>query len=335
MPLTAPELLGSDSGLGSSTMTVNPSRNIAAGETLAVLIAERDNGLSGVADNSAQAGTANSYSKIHSYEGNDPYVYVYLTKTTRAILSTDTITVTQAGSGGGQAMVVLALPDADTSPLDQTGSNHFGGGTGWGGGTTGTTAQADEYALGVAAFAEASIDAGTITSDSPWTQEFDYAPTGGEGYAAVFGAQVLTATGTTSYSGDWGATSDGLTSNIVVTLKGTPSGGGGTTINSSPDGTIFLDGSATSDYSSSTVHNSSPNGTIQVCGNAISIYSRIYGSSPQGTIQLDGSAVSSFSSGSTTYNSSPDGTIILGGLANSAYSAGVSVFHPAIHGGWF
>jgi hypothetical protein len=334
MPLTAVELLASNLAVA-TTLSLTPSRDIQVGEFIVVPLTQRNNSVTSLADNSSQAGTANTYTldSPSSQIAGDGFAYIYSCKVTRKILSTDSITFTLGGSGAITG-AVLALPDANaSSQKDQTALAAVGTGTTYSSGSVATTAQADEYAIGVAAFAASGVEAGTITADSPWTLQFSQG--GAIGYGSAIGSRVLTATGTPAFTGGWGASQDGEGDAAIVTYKGTPSGGGGTTINSSPSGTVYLDGSATRSYSSGSVINSSPSGVIQVCGNALVTYSRVYSSSPQGTLFIGGSASRSLTGGSTTINSSPDGTVILGGFANSQYSNGVAVFHPAIHGGWF
>lgn len=222
MPLTAPVLLGTNGNTGSSTIGVSPSRNIEVGEFIVVTLTERDWGISSLADNSSQAGTANSYtsnvSKAATYDG---FTYIYSCKTTRKILTTDTITATFAGPNDGKSMAVYALPDANaSSQLDKTASiGAFGDTSTYSSTGVATTAQADEYAVGVAAYGGSGSSAGTITADSPWTLQYSYKPTD---YSAAHGTQVLTATGTPAFSGGWGATMTGAAETAcIATFKGT------------------------------------------------------------------------------------------------------------------
>jgi hypothetical protein len=222
MPLAAVVELGQGDNSGSTTIALSPSRAVEVGEFIVVLLAQRDHSVTSLVDNSSQAGSANTYTSDVSRLSADPFCHIYSCQVTRRILSTDTITATFNGSGGGKSMVVLALPDAnESSQLDQTATNFvFNSGTTYTSNAVATTAQADEYAVGVAVFANSAIEAGTITADSPWTLQFSANPAGG---GAAHGSQVLTATGTPAFTGGWGADPDGDYSACVATYKGTVS----------------------------------------------------------------------------------------------------------------
>lgn len=222
MALSAVVNLGTNGNTGSTTITVSPSRNIEVGEFIVVLLSERDNGITSVADNSSQAGTANSYTQDQIRNNQDPFTFIYSCQVTRKILTTDVITATFAAVFGGKGMCVLSLTDADnTSQLDKTTDNSAGTGATYTSSAVTTTAQADEYAVGVAAFSISGVNAGTITADSPWTLQHNYKPAG-YGYAA--GSQVLTATGTPAFTGGWGATQTGQQTACIATYKGTAAG---------------------------------------------------------------------------------------------------------------
>lgn len=222
MALTAPTVLGTNGNTGSTTIDVFPSRNVEVGEFIVVTLTERDWGISSLADNSAQAGTANSYTEdVAQKTTYDGFTYIYSCKVTRKILTTDRIRATFAGPNDGKSMAVYALPDANaSSQLDKvTKIGAFGSSSTYGSGSVATTAQADEYAIGVAGYGGSGANAGTITADSPWTLQYSYKPTE---YAGAHGTQVLTATGTPAFTGGWGATltSGGQTA-CIATYKGT------------------------------------------------------------------------------------------------------------------
>jgi hypothetical protein len=223
VPLTAVVNLGTNGNTGSATITVSPSRNVEVGEFIAVTLTQRDWSLSSVADNSAQAGAANTYTQDKANVFTDPFPYIYSCKVTRKILTTDAIAATFSGTSGGKSMCVMALPDANaTSQLDKTATTGSASASStYTSSAVTTTAQADEYAIGVAVFALSSVNAGTITADSPWTLEHNYKPAG---YGAAHGSQVLTATGTPAFTGGWGATEDGVWVAAIATYKGTLSG---------------------------------------------------------------------------------------------------------------
>lgn len=225
MALAAVVNLGTNGNTGSTTISVSPSRDVQVGEFLVVTLTERDWSISSLADNSSQAGTANSYTQDKANTFTDPFPYIYSCKVTRKILSTDSITATFAGTTGGKSMCVVALPDANaSSQLDQTATTgSLSASSTYTSSAVSTTAQADEYAVGVAVFSVSSVNAGTITADSPWTLEHNYKPAG---YGAAHGSQVLTAAGTPAFTGGWGATEDGVWVACIATYKGTPSGGG-------------------------------------------------------------------------------------------------------------
>jgi hypothetical protein len=222
MPLAAVQNLGSNENSGSLTIAVSPSRAVEVGEFIVITFAQRDHTITSFADNSSQAGTANTYTENTSRETADPFCHIYSCQVTRKILASDTITITCNGSGGGKSMCILALTDAnDASQFDvQANAFVFNPGTAYASGTTGATAQADEYAIGVCTFANSIVDAGTITADSPWALQFSTVPAGG---GSAHGSRVLTATGTYSFTGDWGADPDGDQSGCIATYRGTSS----------------------------------------------------------------------------------------------------------------
>jgi hypothetical protein len=220
MPLSPADNLGTNGNTGSATIAVSPDRNVEVGEFITVTLTERDNGFTSLADNSSQAGTANSYVADKVLTFIDPFIFIYSCQVTRKILSTDVITATFANVFGGKSMCVLALPDAnETSQLDKTaGDGTTSPSSTYNSAAVAATSQADEYAVGVACFSVSSVNAGTITADSPWTLEHNYKPAG---YAAAHGSRVLTAIGTPAFTGGWGATEDGTTDAVIATYKAT------------------------------------------------------------------------------------------------------------------
>lgn len=241
---------GSAGNNGSVTIAVSPNADINVGDFIVVLLSERDWGITSLADNSGQAGAANVYTQDKSRLAADPFVYVYSCQVTRKILSTDTITATFAGGSGRKSMCVLLLPDAnEAAQLDQTQSAGGGGAPGYTSGAVAATAQADEYAVGIAAFSVATVAPGVITADSPWVLEASHGVTG---YGDAHGSRVLDAIGTPAFTGGWGVTHDGLQSGAIATYKGTAAAGG-PTYNSSPTGRIEICGNATSLYTSPSI----------------------------------------------------------------------------------
>jgi hypothetical protein len=220
MPLTAVQNLGIAENSGSTTIAQSPSRAIEVGEFIIVLLAERDHGVTTLVDNSSQAGSANTYTSDISRQSADPFCHIYSCQVTRRILATNTITVTCGGSGGGKSICILALPDANDSSQFDTAENAFvfNPPSTYSSGTTPATAQADEYAVGVAVFANSGVEAGTITADSPWTLQFSSTPAGG---GAAHGSRVLTAIGTYAFTGSWGADPDGDQSGCIATYRAT------------------------------------------------------------------------------------------------------------------
>lgn len=226
MALAAVVNRGTNNNVGSTTITVSPNTTLAVGAFIVICLSERDWGITSLADNSSQAGTANSYTQNISRLTADPFSYIYSCKLTRSILNTDTITATFAGTSGGKAMTVLLLPDANSSSqFDVGASREAAAGATYTTGTTATTAQADEYAIGCMTSTNSGVEAGTITATT-YTLQLGTNVGGGDGYAAAHGSLVLTATGTTTMAGGWGATMDGTVSGCTATYKGTASGGG-------------------------------------------------------------------------------------------------------------
>lgn len=200
---------------------VSPSRDVQVGEFVVVLLSERSNGISTMVDNSSQAGSANSYIQDQIRNDSDPFTYIYSSKITRKILSSDTITATFLGSGLC-SISVLALPEADSSSqLDKTVDASSGGSSTYTSSAVSSTSKPDEYAVGIAAFAQASTGTPTISADAPWIKHFSAAA--GGGYGTSHGWRILTATGTPAFTGTWGVTHDGLQTACIATYLGVPS----------------------------------------------------------------------------------------------------------------
>jgi hypothetical protein len=227
--LAVPTKLGSNESNGTSTIACSPSRDILVGEVIVVTVTQRDWAFTSLADNSAQTGTANTYTKDQQTTAlTDPTCYVFSCVVTRKILSTDTITATFAGPNGGKSICVFSLSKADTSAgaavRDITLAGVSGGGSGstFSSGASSAIAQANEYAIGVAAVAQASSQPTAITADSPWTLQYSGVAGGGAAYGHAHSTQVLSAIAALTYSGGWGVNTAGVQSVLEVTYKGTP-----------------------------------------------------------------------------------------------------------------
>lgn len=229
MPLAATEKILSNANTGSSTIGGSPTRNIEIGEIFVLLLSERDWSISSVADNSSQAGSANTYTQDAVRATNDVFLYCYRCEVTKKILSSDTVTATFGGPNGGKSLLGLVLPDADPSGLDKTASVHvFGNASTYDSTSVASTTQPDEYAVGFAAYGGTATPAGTITADSPWTLQHS-GQQDSNSYVYAGGSQVLTAVGTPGFTGAWGATlNSGEWAALIATYKGTvPASGGG------------------------------------------------------------------------------------------------------------
>jgi hypothetical protein len=194
--------LGSNQATGGTTLGVSPSSQINVGEFIVVLVAERDQAFVGVADNSSQAGAANTYTQDVNGLNTDAFVACYSCRVTRNILTSDTITVTLATGGGSCVMCVLKLSDiAASSPHDKAAARRYTTTTTpWTSNATATTAQADEVLIGImnaTGLVGNGTDGGT-NPDSPWMQEYFINQSSS---TVLFCSRVVSSTGTYEHSG--------------------------------------------------------------------------------------------------------------------------------------
>jgi hypothetical protein len=250
MPLAAIQKLGSVGNWGSSTVDITLSRDIQVGEFLVLALSERDWGIVGVADNSVQSGTANSYVQdIFNNLAGDDFTYIYSCKVTRKILATNTITATFNGPISGKSGVLYALPEATgTSPKDVWVYDSGTGGTVFDTGLSTTTSQGDEYLIGVAC---AHGDPGTITFDGTWVSQF--AGTPGSGYAYAHAAQITTTPVLIDFSGGWGADVGNEWSAVGISYKGV-AGSGTVTPVYNADGSLLVSGNQSLGATLTAVH---------------------------------------------------------------------------------
>lgn len=216
------EKLGFDKGSGGTALTVNPTSQINVGDFIVVMTAERDHALSGVADDSSQAGAANSYFLDSSFQVVDGFVFIHSCRVTRTILTTDTITVTLATGGGVWVVGLFRLdPIVPSSPSDTDAADDGSGGT-WSTGATGTLAQADEICMGIyQRYTQVAngTDGGT-NPDSPWVEEYFLQESSTD---VVMASMVVSATTPVTYSGDSDG-SGGNWSGLLVTFRIQPDG---------------------------------------------------------------------------------------------------------------
>lgn len=211
--------LDSSQGTGGTALTLTPSAQINVGDFIVVMTAERDQALSSVADNSSQAGAANTYTLDTSIQNTDGFCFIHSCRVTRNILTTDTITVTLATSGGAWAVGLFRLTDIDAaSPFDQSAGDRDAGASGtWSTVATGTLAQPDEICMGIYQRYTQSANGtdGGTNPDSPWVEEYFIAQATTD---AVMSSMIVAATTPVTYSG----VSDGTTgsaSSLVATYK--------------------------------------------------------------------------------------------------------------------
>jgi hypothetical protein len=212
--------LGSNQGAGSTTLGVSPSSQISVGEFIVVLVAERDQAFVGVADNSAEAGAANTYTQDVAGTTTDGFVACYSCRVTRNIMTDDTITVTLATGGGTFIMCVLKLSDiAASSPFDKSSTRRYAATTTpWTSNATAATAQAAETLVGImnAVTLGANGTDGGTNPDSPWVQEYfiNQATT-----TVLFSSQVVAASSTYAHSGVTDGTAGGTLYSLIATYK--------------------------------------------------------------------------------------------------------------------
>lgn len=218
MPATV-TALDSTNGSGGTTCALNPASQVNVGDFIVVTVAQRDHTLSSVADNSSQAGAANTYTLAVSQDDGtgDGKTAIYYCRVTRAILTSNAITVTLATGGGTFFCTLLKLdPIVSASPLDQTGSTNVGGTTTWSMSTSGATTQADEVAVGVMNHWGSGAEPTNPVPDSPWVEAYDFV-SGGAGVDVAY--RILSAAGTITFSGAWGVSMDNDGSGCIATFK--------------------------------------------------------------------------------------------------------------------
>jgi hypothetical protein len=134
-----------------------------------------------------------------------------------------TIAISASGSLGG--IIAYAYEVNVLTALDKTASGTSSSASTWTSNTTATTTQANEIAFGIGGMANATATAITGPS-SPWVNEGSFTSIAwftGENMCGVSGYDILTATGTATYSGT--GTSSGGAANTpacVATFKYTP-----------------------------------------------------------------------------------------------------------------
>jgi hypothetical protein len=212
--------LGSNQATGGTTLSVSPSQQVNVGDFIVVLVAERDQAFSGVADNSSQAGSANTYTQNVSGTTTDAFVACYSCRVTRNILTSDAITVTLATGGGSFVICVLLLSDvAASSPFDTSSVRRYASTTSpWTSNATATTAQADEVLVGISnqvSLAGNGTDGGT-GPDAPWTQEYFINQASS---TIVFSSRIVAAAATYAHSGVSDATGTGAQYSLIATYK--------------------------------------------------------------------------------------------------------------------
>lgn len=150
---------------------------------------------------------------------------LFLAPCTSALTSgVSTITITWSGPEVARTIGAAKITGTTTGTFDVAATAN-GSTAAWNGGTTASTAQADEIAFGVC-----SCDTATAATDTPggsYSPVFDI--TNGGAFQLTMTYLVLSATGTQSATGTW--TSTGHTWNAcTATVKIDASGGGGGTV---------------------------------------------------------------------------------------------------------
>jgi hypothetical protein len=212
--------LGSNQGNSVTTLGVSPSAQINVGDFIVVMVAQRDQAFSGVADNSAESGSANSYTQDSALTTTDGFLAAYSCRVTRNIMTDDTITVTLATAGGSFVIGLFKLSDiAASTPFDKTSGRRYAATTSpWTSNATATTAQADEVLLGImnAITLVGNGTDGSTNPDSPWVQEYFI----NQGSTTVLmSSQVVSSTGAYAHSGVTDASGGGSHTSLIVTYK--------------------------------------------------------------------------------------------------------------------
>ena len=116
---------------------------------------------------------------------------------------------------------------ATSTPFDQSAGAAWTSGTSFSSGATGTTAQAKEIAVGVAVEFTASGPPTVSGPSSPWVNVTDETNnfTGSSWQTTVAGTNILSSTGTQTYSGSSTITNGGAGRAGVITLKAASVGG--------------------------------------------------------------------------------------------------------------
>jgi hypothetical protein len=155
------------------------------------------------------------------------------------------IAVTLTGGSGtlGATVTILEISNVATSgavDLSQAG-DATGSSSSFTSGATGTTSQAEEVLIGVAASGYLSFGGGPSLSGpaGPWTNLTQQTLTvGSEAQTTIAGYQVVSSTGTATYAGTITGTNFGYNA-LVLTLKAaaaTQAGGGGSSAGTASDG---------------------------------------------------------------------------------------------------
>jgi hypothetical protein len=219
-----------------TTISLTLPQNTAAGNCLIITVVTSATPanptvsgitLGGSAGNFAQAATAGS-------TGADAQTsFIWADPNCAGGQTAISISLTTGNTGSANATAMEWSGLALSSVTDQTaGSPNGTSSTSWSSTASGTTTQAFEVAIGcVGAFNASGI--GTITGpSSPWTN-LTQETSASTHVGLLTGYQVLSSTGTVTYSGTFAATS--AYAALVVTFKAVaPTGGGPTQINPGP-----------------------------------------------------------------------------------------------------
>lgn len=213
---------GSNTNVGGSTLGLSPTAQLNVGDFVVAVVGGRDLAINGVADNSAQAGAANTWTEDAAYEvaGQDSFIAIYSCRITRNVLTSDVVTATFAAVGGSHLIALFLLdPIVSSTPFDVSSSRRYAAVTSpWTSNATATTVQADEILIGafnISAQSVNSTDANT-NADAPWTEE--YFLTAGSSDMLI-GSRVVTATGAYAFSGTKADGTDGTQTALIATYK--------------------------------------------------------------------------------------------------------------------
>ncbi len=212
----------------SATVTVTLPQQTSAGNCLVVAVSTDYDTANSAVSAVTLGGSAGNFGAVHSVGTGSSEAIVSFWADPDCAAGQTSVTVTVSG-GSGYGLVAVSVLEVSglastlAGVLDQSSGNQPSASSSWTSGSTGTTSQADELAVGLVGIYAYE----TITGpSSPWV---NLAQQGGSSTAsppsqAMAGYQILSATGTVAYSG----TFSGITSYVagVVTLKGS----GGVTV---------------------------------------------------------------------------------------------------------